>query len=253
MSRSTYSTFKAPVSRAKRDTYLEDGVDHINVGVGACTKLGQMLSRDAAIPIKHPVFGHFKTHMGFWFYISCGTDRDDRYRRFVGKQLHDLYHKNNKRSSHITNFKAIVLEAVYYKIIQNQELFQEVFDNVLEIDCYKTLRSGIRQELSYSRWWVAGLRKIFYCIQTGKTPDFTHFMDTKGIDMYEHVLPEYLKRAISAQEHEQEIQALERIIEEDKAAHPDIQTLEEIQVPSEEIYDDVPAPTGVFVEEPEPT
>lgn len=237
------NVFDSTQTRDARLNYLVEGVDHINIGENSVTDLGKMLSLDANIGFDHPIFGKFKTLRGYWYYISCGQNKEDRFRYLTGVQLFDLYKRtanqlrNKNQSFYIKNFKAIILEGCYLKMIQNQQLHDLVFDNIIDIDCYSTLPSGLRKEYSYSRWWITGVRLIIRAIQTGKAPDYKLFMETDKEDMYMDVLPNYFKHALNEKARQEEIEALERHLQQNADQKtPDLS--ENLDVETNSINDD---------------
>ena len=47
-----------------------DGIDHINIYSKGYTKLGRLLSNFTKSEFTHPIYGHFMSVEGFWYYIK---------------------------------------------------------------------------------------------------------------------------------------------------------------------------------------
>lgn len=64
-----------------------DGITHINIYSAGHTELGQELSHFRRRPIVHPMFGHFDSNEGLWYWTGR---RDDRLRHLSGFQAKQL-------------------------------------------------------------------------------------------------------------------------------------------------------------------
>jgi len=97
----------------------EDGVSHINVYSQGVTKLGRMLSNFAHTPFNHPLFGHFESVEGFWYWLGTGQQHEE---------LRALYGFEAKRVGRLydrvpcEDFKLHVEDALFYKVAQNLDL-----------------------------------------------------------------------------------------------------------------------------------
>lgn len=56
---------------------LKDGIEHINVYTKGSTMLGRALSNLSDYSFEHPLYGHFRTVEGFWYYALLGYQHDD--------------------------------------------------------------------------------------------------------------------------------------------------------------------------------
>lgn len=146
----------------------KDGIDHINVDKRATTRLGVLLANFSNSPFTHPIYGPFKSIEGFWHWIKS-ENRDDYIRGLFGyeaKQCGRKYYKTRI----IENFKEEIITAIYYKVIQNDELF-----NLL-----------LESNLPFKQYYLYGPKKI--PIST----DSAHWQ-CEGIDIIRKHIQEYGK------------------------------------------------------------
>ena len=163
----------------------EDGIDHINVSNQAKTELGQSLAQDVFIPFLHPVYGKFNTVTGFWYYISS-SNRDERCRTMRSSKLRVIF--KGQKLPPVKNFKAIILEAYWLKIIQHEAIKKELMESTLPIDCY-FFKEGEnnRTRPRNHRWLLQGLNEIRNCLKKGVDFDYTRFLDVPGSGIYDFV------------------------------------------------------------------
>ncbi len=161
----------------------EDGVDHINVSNQAKTELGQSLAQDVFIPFVHPVYGKFNTITGFWYYISS-SNRDERCRTTKSSKLRMIF--KGQKLPPVKNFKAIILEAYWLKIIQHEAIKKELMESTLPIDCY-FFKEGEnnRTRPRNHRWLLQGLNEIRGALKKNTDFNYTRFLDVPGSDIYE--------------------------------------------------------------------
>lgn len=111
-----------------------DGETHINTNKEtAVTQLGKMLDRASNIPVRHPVLGRFRTARNFELWITS-DDYDDRLRSttIMPKRIGKCQHQ-----------QALVVEAIYYKILRNRVLKGLVCENTLPYDYYWRQGAGV--------------------------------------------------------------------------------------------------------------
>ena len=161
----------------------EDGVDHINVSNQAKTELGQSLAQDVFIPFVHPVYGKFNTITGFWYY-SSSSNRDERCRTTKSSKLRMIF--KGQKLPPVKNFKAIILEAYWLKIIQHEAIKKELMESTLPIDCY-FFKEGEnnRTRPRNHRWLLQGLNEIRNALKKNTDFNYTRFLDVPGSDIYE--------------------------------------------------------------------
>lgn len=171
--------------------WKEDGGDHINIGVSAFTELGKGLNFGSKISFRHSIFGHFENVECFWHYLRS-EDRDDRIRGLTGIAL-TKFMKNVNKVQHI-NFRAMILDAHYQRIYQNDFLYNEIIASTLTFDCYHVNEAGIRIRPSHYKWLIQGLEEIRKALKENREPDYRPFMDNVNVDIYYDVLPNYVKK-----------------------------------------------------------
>lgn len=118
-------------------SYSGDGETHICIDIDAQTDLGRMLSHYYECEFEHPVFGMFRTMEGFWRYINCddkGTKQRDEFRTINGKGVNKISRTMEKRN--VDNFKEIIYEANYYRILNNEKLYDLFVNSDLPFDYY---------------------------------------------------------------------------------------------------------------------
>lgn len=163
----------------------EDGVDHINISNQAKTELGQSLSQDVFIEFEHPIFGKFNTLTGFWYYISS-TDRKNECRTLNSNKLRRMF-KDVKLPS-IKNFRAIILEAYWLKITQNEAIQHELLNTELPLDCYFITANGtVRTRPKNHRWLLQGLNDMRNALKKGVDFDYTRYLDDPNSGIYDYV------------------------------------------------------------------
>ena len=176
----------------------EDGVDHINVSNQAKTELGQSLAQDVFIPFVHPVYGKFNTITGFWYFISS-SNRDERCRTMRSSKLRMLF--KGQKLPPVKNFKAIILEAYWLKIIQHEAIKKELMESTLPIDCY-FFKEGEndRTRPRNHRWLLQGLNEIRNALKKGVDFNYSRFLDVPDSDIYEFADDHVVKAEVSETE-----------------------------------------------------
>lgn len=180
-------TFRDP--KPSPMSWVQDGVDHINIWEHGETELGKVLAHNTVIPFNHHIFGNFSCIEAFWHYISS-QEHDDRIRTMRGRALHTFSRKLSKL--HVPNFCAIILDANWQKIKRYPEIQEALIESTLPIDCYYTQRksAGIRIRVPYASWLIDGFEEIRKALKEGREPDFSRFCDPheKVETMYEKLL-----------------------------------------------------------------
>ena len=164
-------------------TWKEDGVDHINLGMGT-TRLGANLSLSGVSSFKHSRLGRFKTLFGFWNYVA-NVEQDDRYRVLNDKEIRAFNRqKDIKRTPRrVRNFIAIILDAQWQRITGNERLLTAVKESSLPFDCYK-LNGEVRERTSYEYWFVPAMEEMRKCIKEGREFNVRPYMQDRGFDLY---------------------------------------------------------------------
>lgn len=111
----------------------QDGVDHINVYSKGNTSLGKALSNFASIGFTHPEHGRFESVEGFWYWIATGMIHN-QLRALTGFSAKQ-FGKTLERIDH-PDFKREIKSALFYKVEQNQKLFDALKQSTLPFTHY---------------------------------------------------------------------------------------------------------------------
>lgn len=165
----------------------KDGVDHINISQHGNTELGRALSNEIPISVDHPIYGNFRSVTGFWYYIKS-KERDDRCRELTGRDLKEL--SKTLTLTHVKNFRAIILDAVWNKIKQKEAIAEVMIGTELPYECYyEDKKSNSRKRLNYAGWFVSGLQDIREALLLGAEPNFSAYLDVRNSGIYDFVEP----------------------------------------------------------------
>lgn len=167
--------------------WVEDGVDHINISAFGKTGLGQALSHASPVPFKHSIFGRFGSMESFWHYIQS-EEQDDRIRNMSSYNIKNFGAKLTRRM--VTNFRAIIMDSNYQRIMQNPKLMEAVKESSLPFDCYYTeSNTGLRKRLTYFHWLLSGFEEIRNAIKEGRPANFDNLKDDQKSEIYDFVKP----------------------------------------------------------------
>ena len=188
----------------------EDGEDHINFWDQGKTRLGRALCHTTGLPINHPIFGRFKTMTGFWNFI-LSPSKDDELRSLTGRPLHSLVNRlttrHNSRNSgkdkgeyyHVRNFRAIILDTYYIRVMASPEIRQLLAECDLEFDSYYIQAdNGLRMRHRNFKWFIPMLNELRSAIQEERTPDYELFMSDPEIGIYHDVIPSCVSETLDA-------------------------------------------------------
>lgn len=137
-----------------------DGVDHINVDNNhGKTELGRMLANFPRTPFTHPEYGPFASIEGFWHWIRAKEPSDDirglhgnRARAFGRKQNNGVY---------VDNFKEEIIKAIYYKVIQNNNIFELLVQSTLPFKYYYIFGPhNLEISPDYANWLCDGIEQV---------------------------------------------------------------------------------------------
>ena len=101
-----------------------DGIDHINIYSKGYTKLGRLLSNFTKSEFTHPIYGHFMSVEGFWYYIKLEKIDDIRKEAlrslygFSAKQLGRQLEKDHN-PVHRDDFIQLITDCITIKIMQS--------------------------------------------------------------------------------------------------------------------------------------
>lgn len=192
------------------NTLKKDGEDHINISQNAATDLGLSLNPEIAIDFTHPVFGKFNSLTGFWYYIKS-QERDNKCRKLIGKALRIF--TDSLTLNEVKNFRAIILEAMWFKINEHEAIKEEVINSTLPFDCYFIdIHTKTRRRPKFFSWFLHGMNDIRTALKAGETPDFTKYYDVPGSEMYQFV-DEALTKETVIEVQPEEVEVVESLID----------------------------------------
>jgi hypothetical protein len=134
---SSDAAISVPTNSANDKNASGDGTTHIRIDIGAETLLGRSLAPYYECDFVHSVFGHFRTMEGFWRFINCddeGTKRVQDFRTVSGRGVKKISETMKKRF--VSNFKEIIYDATYFRIINDKELCKFFTESTLPFDYY---------------------------------------------------------------------------------------------------------------------
>lgn len=138
-----------------------DGIDHINIDSRGRTELGKQLTHMHRQDFLHPEFGPFRSVEGLIGFIRSGAQEDEFH------WLHGMearHRSRNLESEFIKGFREIVMEANYFKIVQNDELRDAFIACTLPFDHYYLLETNGRPIRPMAAAWLVpafeDLRKL---------------------------------------------------------------------------------------------
>ena len=132
-------------------TYIptEDGVTHINVWSKGSTELGRLCSNLAHTPFIHPVYGHFSSVEGFWYWLSTGSQYNElrSLHGFESKKAGQILRDKAKEAAALSpdapapfpvvpDFEAQIKKAILCKVEQNVVLQNLLRESTLPLAHY---------------------------------------------------------------------------------------------------------------------
>lgn len=156
-------------------TATGDGVTHINIDAGAKTELGRLLCNFAHTNFEHKKYGPFASIEGFWHWIRDKKEDGsiDAIRSLYGNAAKNFV-KNRKGFLFVDNFKSEIVCAIYYKVVQNQKLYDLLLNSELPFQMYYQFGPNkVKINVTTGRWICKGVELIRQHIkQYGKTGNF---------------------------------------------------------------------------------
>ena len=152
--------------------WVKDGVDHINISRRSASQLGKALNLDYVRNWEHKVLGPFRSLNSLWFFLRA-KNRSDQIRSIVGASLREFVDKEcGGFGEHLPNFRAMVLDSMYLRILDCPEIKAQMIKSVLPFDSYRENESGIRIRYDSTRWIIEGYEVIRKALKEGVAPDF---------------------------------------------------------------------------------
>ena len=156
----------------------KDGVDHILIGKRGVTKLGKLLDTYSFIEVKHSHFGEFKNLDRFRAYVTS-VNRDDRIRympdaEYLSFSSHLIYKGHH-------NFNAIMLDAIYQRVLKNPDLLEEMKLSTLPFEIYKENEFKVKIRSKSFYWMLPGMEEVRKAIKGNRLPNLNAFRRDKGV------------------------------------------------------------------------
>lgn len=177
--------------------WMEDGEDHICIERKARTELGRYLCMDNGdFPFTSRYFGRFNSLEGFWLYVTCPDfGRREHLRTVSGVALQNIRRDAMTVMVKINNLRAIMMQAMYDRIVQNESLRALFIENKLPFDMYRVdEETGRRMRAPHMMHMVyVGYHNLLECLKEGGDVDSAifHARNEKDGDMYRDLLPAY--------------------------------------------------------------
>lgn len=206
--------------------WVKDGEDHVCIERKARTELGRALCLDNGdYPFTSRYFGRFSSIEGFWLYVTCPNfNRREHLRTAYGLSLQGIRREALTTSTKVNNIRAIVMQAMYDRIVQNEKLRTLFIDNTLPFDMYhidnetgRRMRAPHMTHMAYVCYHL-----LFQCLSEGGDVDsaIQHARNDKEGDMYANLLPAYQIEWLKNQERKrleaEERKRLEALAEEEE-------------------------------------
>lgn len=133
------------------NSFVEEGVDHINISSQSKTHLGKLLDPSYFKVINYPHIGKFSSVLNLWYWLKS-EQMDDRLRNYTGLKLKAIA-PHAPRYRTVTNFRAIIAYATYLKLKDYPNSIREItgFSDDMQFASYYTPKgSMVRMCSSYA-------------------------------------------------------------------------------------------------------
>lgn len=205
--------------------WKKDGEDHICIERKAATELGRYLCMDNGdFPFTSRYFGKFNCLEGFWLYVTCPNfGRREHLRTVSGTAMQGIRRDAMATMVKVNNLRAIMMQAMYDRIVQNEKLRELFINNTLPFDMYHIdFDTGRRMRAPHMMHMVyIGYHLLFECLYEGGevSAAIEHARNIKEGDMYNDLLPAYQIEWLNNQERirkeKEERKRLDAIAEEE--------------------------------------
>lgn len=171
------------------NSWVKDGVDHINVSRRGASQLGKALNLDYVRNWEHKVLGPFRSLNSLWFFLRA-KNRSDKIRAIVGTGLRTFVDSEcGGFGEHLPNFRAMILDSMYLRILDCPEIKAQMIKSVLPFDSYRENESGIRIRYDSTRWIIDGYEIIRKALKEDIEPDFSKIIGKTEVSAEELYLP----------------------------------------------------------------
>ena len=144
----------------------------------------------------------------FWNFI-LSPNKDDELRTLTGRPLHSLVNRLNRNSHskdkddnyHVRNFRAIILNTYYLRVMASPEIKQLLAECDLELDSYYIQSdNGLRMRYRNFKWYIPMLNELRAAVKEEREPDYELFMSDPELSIYHDVMPACVIDTIEARD-----------------------------------------------------
>lgn len=169
-----------------------DGVDHINVAMNAATQIGKWLNGRNSHTFQHPILGQFRTIENLSLFIRSESHADSIRMMENFSKIRDLISRSGGLRKMTPNYRAIMVDSVYIRVLQNEALMKLIIDSELPFDSYSVNPATmLRQRFEPAAFLCAGYTEIRNALKERRSPSLLRFLDNgvnKNADIYEGVM-----------------------------------------------------------------
>ncbi len=198
MSKTIAEQLSGSIIKNTRDKFKTDvdGINHINIYNEGATELGTLLSLETKLRFVHPVLGPFSHMTGYWTYVKSNSHRN-AYRVKDPKTCLFLARRDNDINQQVTNFKAIIVAGLYYKVLASKELKEMLAESTLPFEMYYVKKENevnpvtgreiiydVKVKHKYAAWILPGFTEVRNAIREDRKPDYSSFIDHPEIPLY---------------------------------------------------------------------
>lgn len=152
------------------NTWVKDGVDHINISSYGLTELGQVLKPTSYLSFNHHLLGEFDSVSCFWSYIETGCV-SERVRTMLNPDRL-LFLKSAVRHD-VKNLLYIILDAMWQRVSQYKLLSETLSETSVPFDSYNLSNfTNVAVRNNCSVFIFKGYEEIRAAIKENKTPSF---------------------------------------------------------------------------------
>lgn len=162
---------------ASPNSYLEEGVDHINISSRSSTFIGKLLDPSYGKSFEYPHIGRFNSVLSLWYWLRK-RPLNDNLRRGSGTNLRNKIAEKTKGHDNVfvPNFLSIIGYATWLKLQSYPHAIEEIRNLPPTVDLisyYVPRASCVRICSSYASGIIPIVQVIREAINRGVEPDFS--------------------------------------------------------------------------------
>lgn len=177
--RDQLSGFKASTRPFYHDTWQADGISHINMFIEGKTDLGACLSLDFIAKFTHPEFGDFSSLTAFHYFITRPVI-DDSIRHMQPRDIRAKVRHiraGGEDTVNPVNYRALMLEAMYKRIMSLGGLKKMVEESTLSFELYlPRIGDQAARRQTTAHWIIPGMEIIREAIIRNQHPGLGDFI-----------------------------------------------------------------------------